>query len=115
MGAARRLEAGGCGAAVWRGARAMTEQPRIVLYRRAECAACDRAAAAVRSIAAARGLPWSERGVEENEALERRFGPRVPVVALKFGGEQLELAAERVDPAALARELGVALSRTRPD
>lgn len=93
----------------------MTEQARIVLYRRAECAACDRAAAAVRSIAAARGLPWCERGVEQSEALERRFGPRVPVVALELGGEELELAAERVDPAALARELGAALSRTGPD
>lgn len=93
----------------------MTEQARIVLYRRAECAACDRAAAAVRSIAATRGLPWCERGVEHSEALERRFGARVPVVALELGGEELELAAERVDAASLARELGAALSRMQPE
>lgn len=83
--------------------------PQIILYRRADCSACDRAAEAVRSIAAALNLPWTERDIDDGDAAP------VPVVALRRGGEEIELAAERVNPAALARDLRAALSDPHPD
>ena len=87
---------------------AASPDPQIILYRRADCSACDRAAEAVRSIAAALNLPWAEREVDDENAA------RVPIVALRRGGEETELAAERVNPAALARDLRAALSAPRP-
>ena len=93
----------------------MSAEPRIILYRRAECAACDRARETVRSIAAALELAWSECGVESDPALEQRYAARVPVVALRSGAGEIELAAERIDPAALARRLRDALSDPQPD
>ena len=93
----------------------MSAEPRIVLYRRAECAACDRALETVRSIAAALDLPWSECGVEGDPALEQRYAARVPVVALRLNAEEIELAAERIDAVALARLIRDALSDPQPD
>ena len=93
----------------------MSAEPRIILYRRAECAACDRARETVRSIAAALDLAWSECGVESDPALEQRYAARVPVVALRLNAEEIELAAERIDPAALARRIRDALSNLQPD
>ena len=87
---------------------AANPDPQIILYRRADCSACDRAAEAVRSIAAALNLPWAERNVDDADAA------RVPIVALQYSGEETELAAERVNPAALARDLRAALSAPRP-
>ena len=83
---------------------ATSPDPQIILYRRADCSACDRAAEAVRSIAAALNLPWAEREVDDTDAA------RVPIVALRRGGEEIELAAEQVNPAALARALRAALN-----
>lgn len=83
--------------------------PQIILYRRADCSACDRAVETVRSIAAALNLPWTESDVGHEHAA------RVPMVALRRDGEEIELAAERVNPAALARDLRAALSDPRPD
>ena len=86
---------------------AANPDPQIILYRRADCSACDRAAEAIRSIAAALNLPWAERDVDDADAA------RVPIVALQYSGEETELAAERVNPAALARDLRAALSVPR--
>ena len=93
----------------------MSAEPRVILYRRAECAACDRARDTVRSIAAALDLPWSECGVESDPVLEQRYAARVPVVALRLNAEEIELAAERIDAGALARRLRAALSDPQPD
>ena len=93
----------------------MSAEPRIILYRRAECAACDRARETVRSIAAALDLAWSECGVESDPILEQRYAARVPVIALRSGAGELELAGERIDPAALARSIRAALSDPQPD
>ena len=90
-------------------------EPQIILYRRAECSACDRAVETVRSIAAALDIAWSECGVESDPVLERRYAARVPVVALQSGAGELELAAERIDAGALARRLRAALSDRQPD
>ena len=93
----------------------MSAEPRVILYRRAECAACDRAVETVRSIAAALDIAWSECGVESDPALEQRHAARVPVVALRLNADEIELAAERIDPGALARRLRAALSDLQPD
>ena len=93
----------------------MSAEPRVILYRRAECAACDRARDTVRSIAAALELAWSECGVESDPALEQRYAARVPVVALRLNADELELAAEQIDAGALARRLRAALSDPQPD
>ena len=93
----------------------MHPEPRILLYRRAECHACDRAAEAVRSIAAALDLPWQTRCIDGDQDLEARHGRRIPVVALLREDEELELAAEQVNAAALARRLRAALTTPRPD
>ena len=93
----------------------MSAEPRVILYRRAECAACDRARETVRSIAAALELAWSECGVESDPALAQRHAARVPVVALRLDAEEIELAAERIDAGALARRLRAALSDLQPD
>ncbi len=93
----------------------MNPEPRILLYRRAECHACDRAAEAIRSIAAALNLPWQTRCIDGDEDLEARHGRRIPVVSLQRGDQELELAAEQVNAAALARRLRAALTTPRPD
>lgn len=81
-----------------------------MLYRRRECAACDRAAEALASISSTAGLEWLERSVDGDAALEADYGQRVPVIVLDRGGETLELAAERIGPAALARRLRAVLN-----
>ena len=88
----------------------MTTAAKIVLYRRSDCAACDRAVEAVTSIASVSGLAWLERSVDGDERLEQRYGSRVPVIVLEQHGAAIELAATHVNPAALARDLRAALS-----
>ena len=88
-------------------------EPRLVLYRRAECSACDRATDALRSIASVVGVRWQEREVDGDIELEARYGARVPVIVLQGEGEvePVELAATRVNAGALARDLRAALRR----
>ena len=87
--------------------------PRLVLYRRAECSACDRATDALRSIASVVGVGWQEREVDGDNELEARYGARVPVIVLEGEGEvePVELAATHVNAGALARDLRAALRR----
>ncbi len=84
---------------------------RLVLYRRAECSACDRATDALRSIASVVGVGWQEREVDGDTELQARYGARVPVIVLEGDREPVELAVTHVNAGALARDLRAALSR----
>ena len=86
-------------------------EPRLVLYRRAECSACDRATDALRSIASVVGVRWEEREVDGDTELQARYGARVPVIVLEGDHEPVELAATHVNAGALARDVRAALSR----
>ena len=86
-------------------------EPRLVLYRRAECSACDRATDALRSIASVVGVRWEEREVDGDTELQTRYGARVPVIVLEGDREPVELAATQVNAGALARDVRAALSR----
>ena len=86
-------------------------EPRLVLYRRAECSACDRATDALRSIASVVGVGWQEREVDGDTELQARYGARVPVIVLEGDREPVELAATHVNAGALARDVRAALRR----
>lgn len=73
----------------------------VVLWRRGECGACDRAEEVLRSLSAALGFDWEAREIDGDASLEAVYGSRVPVVTL--GGR--ELAWERIDAGALARAI----------
>ncbi len=91
--------------------RVTPAEPRLVLYRRAECSACDRATDALRSIASVVRVEWRECEVDGDTELQARYGARVPVIVLEGDREPVELAATHVNAGALARDLRAALSR----
>jgi glutaredoxin len=78
----------------------------LTLYGRPGCHLCEEARAAVAAVRAGRELEVAEVDVSLDPRLERRYGERIPVVAID-GREVLEL---RFDPSELAR----ALDRVRP-
>jgi hypothetical protein len=84
--------------------------PDLVLYGRPGCHLCEDARVVLDALLAdraARGLPApavSERSIEDDEALHRRFVFTIPVVA--FGDRELELATT---PAKLRRFLAETL------
>ncbi|NJD29700.1 MAG: glutaredoxin family protein [Chloroflexi bacterium] len=69
--------------------------PHLVLYARPGCHLCDEAREAIEAVLAdreARGLPvppLSERNIDEDAELHRRFLERIPVVELD--GRRIEL------------------------
>lgn len=75
---------------------------RLVLLAKPDCAACDEAEPAVRSIAAALGVPWGRERTERADA---------PIVLLRADGAETTLAQTLVEPAALARAARRALGR----
>jgi glutaredoxin len=74
---------------------------RLTLYGRAGCHLCDEARAAVAAARAERDFELEEVDVALDPRLERRYGERVPVVAVD-GEEALELA---FGPAEVVRAL----------
>ena len=71
----------------------------MTLYGRAGCHLCEEARSAVTAAAAARGLTIEEVDIALDPRLERRYGERIPVLAVD-GEEALELrfnAAEVVE------------------
>ena len=89
----------------------MTATPTpIVLFGRPGCHLCDDAHAVLEALLADRawrGLPappFVERSIEDDDALHRRYGLVIPVVAV--GERELELA---IEPAELERFLAAAL------
>jgi glutaredoxin len=61
--------------------------PVLTVYGKPGCHLCDEARAAVRDVLAGRGVDVREVDVTLDPVLERRYGERIPVVALD--GEEL--------------------------
>jgi glutaredoxin len=74
---------------------------RLTLYGKPGCCLCDEAREAVAAVRRERGFELEEVDVSLDPVLHRRYGERIPVVALD-GREELEL---HVDAAELRRRL----------
>ena len=74
---------------------------RVTLYGRPGCHLCDEARAAVAAALARRAFELEEVDISLDPGLVRRYGERVPVVAID-GEDALEL---RFDAAELVRRL----------
>jgi glutaredoxin len=75
--------------------------PVLTLYGKPGCHLCEGARAVVRGVSERRGVELIEVDVTLDPVLERRYGERIPVLALD--GE--ELFEFHVDREALARRL----------
>ena len=75
---------------------------RLTLYGKPGCCLCDEAREAVATVRETVPFELEEVDVSLDPVLHRRYGERIPVVAVD-GEDALEL---RVDPAALERLLG---------
>jgi glutaredoxin len=67
--------------------RAEAMAREITVYSRADCPLCADAMAALRVLQAELGFGLSERDIDEDEALQRAYFERIPVIALD--GEEL--------------------------
>ncbi|MSQ41707.1 MAG: glutaredoxin family protein [Dehalococcoidia bacterium] len=112
MRPARRRGASRCGGARARSAAAVAERrpagSTVTLYWRPGCHLCEQAGEALRALRPALAFELREVNVEGDAELERRFGERVPVVAV----EGRELAVAPLDLAALRRALAAAVARS---
>jgi glutaredoxin len=79
----------------------MDDLPRVVLYSRRGCHLCDEARDALDAAAKTTAFELREVRIDDDEALERRYGVRVPVVEVD-GREAFEYV---VDADRLARLL----------
>ena len=75
--------------------------PAVILYSRRDCHLCEQAAQQLRALSPAFGLALRTIDVDADPALQRRYGDRVPVVALRGR----ELIAAPFDTAALRAAL----------
>ena len=66
---------------------------RITLFGKPACCLCDEARAVITSVRAERGFELSEVDVSLDPVLNRRYGERVPVVAVD-GQEAFEYRVE---------------------
>lgn len=66
---------------------APTAMPRLVLYQRDDCPLCDRALAV---LAAARVPEFDSVWIDGDDALEARYGTRVPVLHDAASGRELD-------------------------
>jgi glutaredoxin len=82
-------------------------RPRVLMYSRRTCGLCDEARAVIRAEQARDGFDFEEVFIDGDEALERSYGHRVPVV-LVDGEEAFEYA---VEPRQLRRRLAEARGR----
>lgn len=76
--------------------------PVLVLYERAECHLCEAAALLLKALAVPRGFELRRVDIDSDDALLRRYGFEIPVVALAGG---TELARAPIDATALRRAL----------
>jgi hypothetical protein len=76
---------------------------RVILYGRSACHLCDQAREIVLAERARSGFAFEEVLIDGDEALERRYGERVPVVTVD-GEEAFEFAVDARRLAALVRE-----------
>ena len=75
--------------------------PKVTLYGKAGCHLCQEAREAVAAVQIERGFELEEVDVALDPVLHRRYGERIPVVAID-GNDELELI---VDAAALREVL----------
>jgi len=61
--------------------------PEITVYSRPDCHLCAEAMAALVALQAELGFGLSERDIDDDEALQRAYFERIPVIALD--GEEL--------------------------
>jgi thioredoxin reductase (NADPH) len=73
------------------------ETPRLTLLVRSYCHLCDEMIEALQGLPDAAGLACELRDVDDDPALEARYGERVPVL---LAGEE-ELCHYRLDPDAV--------------
>lgn len=83
---------------------------KVTLYGKPGCCLCDDARAAVEELRAERGFALEEVDVSLDPVLHRRYGERIPVVAVD-GDEVLEL---HVDADALRAALERSQSANTP-
>jgi glutaredoxin len=74
----------------------------VVLYARPGCHLCDVARQVIEGVRAATPFGFEEIDIEDDDALLRDYGIRIPVVAVD-GEELFEIS---VDPAALRAAVG---------
>jgi len=74
---------------------------RLVLFQRDDCALCDQALGV---LAAARAPEFASVWIDDDDALEARYGARVPVLRDDSDGRELDWP---FDPAAVAAFLRV--------
>ena len=78
----------------------------VVLYGRQECCLCEQAREILERARRRRAFELRERDIDEDEALQRAYLERIPVVTID-GVEAFELF---VDEAELERRLGIVRS-----
>jgi glutaredoxin len=61
--------------------------PKITVYSRPDCHLCVKAMTTLRALQGELGFSLSERDIDENEALQRAYFERIPVIVLD--GEEL--------------------------
>jgi glutaredoxin len=62
-------------------------QPQVTVYSRPDCHLCADAMAALRALQGELGFGLQERDIDADEALQRAYFERIPVIALD--GEEL--------------------------
>jgi glutaredoxin len=62
-------------------------RPEITVYSRPDCHLCADAVAALRALQGELGFSLRERDIDDDEALQRAYFERIPVIALD--GEEL--------------------------
>jgi glutaredoxin len=67
--------------------RSEPKQAEITVYSRADCHLCAEAMAALRALQDELGFSLQERDIDADEALQRAYFERIPVIALD--GEEL--------------------------
>jgi hypothetical protein len=71
----------------------MTDARSVVLYGRSGCHLCDEARAVIQGVRAQVPFAFEEILIDGDEALERSYGERIPVVEVD-GREAFELSVE---------------------
>jgi len=57
----------------------MVERPRVLVLTRPGCHLCETALATVKTVCAETGDEWTERNIDTDDELKRRYSDQVPV------------------------------------
>ncbi|MGJ3189339.1 glutaredoxin family protein [Paenarthrobacter nitroguajacolicus] len=75
--------------------------PDVVLLTKADCHLCTEARAAVERVTKSLGVPWTEKGIDDDPQLQERFAEEIPVILVN--GVQRDFW--KIDEDRLARTL----------